>query len=173
LYPMRQLLPGSAPNFQRRGSRPAGALAITPQQFIDSYLERSEPYSNNPWTTRTTPCPFLKENRCSVYDERPADCSGYPYLYEPEFVFRTMGMIGRTFTCPIVYEVMEELKKIFGLFKALQIKGKAKAKVLKERPHQFRFRIKSRRHICPLRARCPKVSNQDGGLGLRHREVLK
>jgi uncharacterized protein len=97
--------------------RLARRLAITPQQFIDSYLERSEPYSDNRWTTRTTPCPFLKENRCSVYEERPADCSGYPYLYEPEFVFRTMGMIGRTFTCPIVYEVMEELKKSLGFSK--------------------------------------------------------
>jgi hypothetical protein len=38
-------------------------------------------------------------------------------LYEPEFVFRTMGMIGRTFTCPIVYEVMEELKKSLGFSK--------------------------------------------------------
>jgi Fe-S-cluster containining protein len=53
-------------------------------------------------------------SRCSVYEDRPADCSGYPYLYEPEFMFRIMGMIGRTFTCPIVHEVMEELKKSLG-----------------------------------------------------------
>jgi hypothetical protein len=39
----------------------------------------------------------------NVYEDRPTDCSGYPYLYEPEFMFRTMEMIGRTFTCPIVY----------------------------------------------------------------------
>ena len=26
-------------------------------------------------------------------------------------MFRTLGMIERTFTCPIVYGVMEELKK--------------------------------------------------------------
>jgi len=72
--------------------RLARRLAITPQQFIDSYLERSEPHSDNPWKTRTTLCPFLKENHCSVYEERPADCSGYPF----------------------VYEVMEELKKSLG-----------------------------------------------------------
>jgi Fe-S-cluster containining protein len=94
--------------------RLARRLAMTQQDFIDAYLERSESFSDNPWTTRTTPCPFLKDNRCSVYEDRPADCSGYPYLYEPEFMFRTMGMIGRTFTCPIVYGVMEELKKSLG-----------------------------------------------------------
>jgi uncharacterized protein len=94
--------------------RLARRLAMTQQDFIDAYLERSEAFSDNPWTTCTTPCPFLKNNRCSVYEDRPADCSGYPYLYEPEFMFRTMGMIGRTFTCPIVYEVMEELKNSLG-----------------------------------------------------------
>ncbi|HEY2172027.1 MAG TPA: hypothetical protein VGJ30_20560 [Candidatus Angelobacter sp.] len=78
------------------------------------YLKRSEPGDDNPWTTCTTPCPFLKDNLCSVYEDRPADCSGYPYLYKPDFVSRTLGMIGRTFTCPIVYEVMEELKKSTG-----------------------------------------------------------
>ena len=94
--------------------RLARRLAMTRQQFIDAYLQRSEPGNDNPWTTRTRPCPFLKDNLCSVYEDRPADCSGYPYLYEPEFVFRTLGMIGRASTCPIVYEVMEELKKSTG-----------------------------------------------------------
>ena len=94
--------------------RLACRLTMTRQQFIDTYLQRSEPGDDNPWTTRSTPCPFLKDNLCSVYEDRPADCSGYPYLYEPEFVSRTLGMIERTFTCPIVYEVMEELKKLTG-----------------------------------------------------------
>jgi Fe-S-cluster containining protein len=91
--------------------RLASRLSITREQFIEAYLQRSEPGDDNPWITRTKPCPFLKDNLCSVYEARPADCSGYPYLYKPDFMFRTMGMIERTFTCPIVYEVMEELKK--------------------------------------------------------------
>src|SRR5690349_4747717 len=95
-------------------NRLARRLTMTRQQFIETYMEHSELGDEKPWTTRTTPCPFLKDNLCSVYEDRPADCSGYPYLYEPDFVFRTLGMIGRTFTCPIVYEVMEELKKSMG-----------------------------------------------------------
>jgi uncharacterized protein len=95
-------------------SRLAQRLGMALQQFIDAYLERTENGEENPWQTRTKPCPFLKENRCSVYEDRPADCSGYPYLYEPDFVFRTMGMIERTFTCPIVYQVTEELKQSLG-----------------------------------------------------------
>jgi Fe-S-cluster containining protein len=92
--------------------RLARRLEMTRQQFIEAYLQCTESGDDNPWTTRTTPCPFLKDNLCSIYEDRPADCSGYPYLYKPEFVSRTMGMINRTFTCPIVYEVMEELKRL-------------------------------------------------------------
>jgi hypothetical protein len=94
--------------------RLARRLGMGRQQFIGQYLERTDAPSENPWQTRTTPCPFLRDSRCSVYEDRPADCSRYPYLYEPKFVTRTMGMIERTFTCPIVYEVMESLKKSLG-----------------------------------------------------------
>jgi Fe-S-cluster containining protein len=94
-------------------NRLAARLGTTPLQFIDTYLEPNGD-DDNPWQTRTKPCPFLKDNRCSVYEDRPADCKGYPYLYEPQFSARTMGMIDRTFTCPIVYEVIEALKKSWG-----------------------------------------------------------
>jgi hypothetical protein len=94
--------------------RLARRLGMERQQFIDTYLERTKEAGENPWQTRGTPCPFLKDNLCSAYEDRPADCSGYPYLYKPKVVFRTIGMVERTLTCPIVYEVMEQLKKSLG-----------------------------------------------------------
>jgi uncharacterized protein len=60
--------------------RVAQRLGMERQQFIETYLERSEADSENRWQTRATPCPFLKGNLCSIYEHRPADCSGYPYL---------------------------------------------------------------------------------------------
>ena len=87
-------------------------------QLIETYLEPTEAHTDNPWQTRSTPCPFLKDNLCSVYEDRPNDCSGYPYLYEPEFVSRTLAMIERTFTCPIVYRVMEEQKRSLGFLRS-------------------------------------------------------
>ncbi len=94
--------------------RLARRLGLERVQFIESYLERTDALSENPWQTRTLPCPFLKENRCSVYEDRPADCGGYPYLYSPDFIFRTIAMIDRIATCPIVFQVMEDLKKSLG-----------------------------------------------------------
>jgi Fe-S-cluster containining protein len=99
---------------QEEVTRLARRSGIELQQFIHAYLEQTKDGDDKPWRTRTTPCPFLKDNRCSVYEDRPADCSGYPYLYEPDFVFRTIAMIDRVSTCPIVYEVIEELKKSLG-----------------------------------------------------------
>jgi len=94
--------------------RVAHRLGMQRQEFIQAYLKRSDDDSDNPWQTRSTPCPFLKDNLCSIYEDRPGECSGYPYLYKPGFVFRTLGMVERTLTCPIVYEVVEELKKSLG-----------------------------------------------------------
>jgi Fe-S-cluster containining protein len=91
-------------------NRVARRFGMDRQQFINTYLQTTEHGESNPWETRITPCPFLKGNLCSIYEDRPGDCSDYPHLYKPDFVSRTWGTIERTFTCPIVYEVMEELK---------------------------------------------------------------
>lgn len=110
----REIKPGFS---EEELDRVARRLGMERQQFIETYLESSDDGSRKLWRTRVTPCPFLKDNLCSIYEDRPAECSGYPYLYQPDFVFRTVGMIERTFTCPIVYEVMEELKKSLGFSK--------------------------------------------------------
>lgn len=60
------------------------------------------------------PCPFLQsDNLCSVYDERPEACRGYPHTDEP--VFRKVMDITQknTAICPAVFHMVEELKKLF------------------------------------------------------------
>lgn len=80
-------------------------------QLRENYLTFDDSDDEARWRIRTAPCPFLESNKCTVYDARPQNCCDYPYLYEPDFTCRTWGMIERTFTCPIVYRVIEELKK--------------------------------------------------------------
>jgi hypothetical protein len=109
--------------------RLARRLGMDRVRFIEAYLEPNPEPGESPWQTRTTPCPFLKDNLCSVYDDRPADCSGYPYLYEPEFWTRTIGMLERIPTCPIVYEVIEDLKKSLGFWRSQERRGRRRRRM--------------------------------------------
>lgn len=90
--------------------RLAQELRITIDQLQQKYLEYVEDDEDRGWRITQSPCPFLQKKKCSVYKVRPENCRDYPYLYEPDFTFRTIVMIGRTFTCPIVYQLFEELK---------------------------------------------------------------
>lgn len=92
----------------------ANRLAITVEQLRQKYLEYDNSTDESGWRMRESPCLFQKDNKCTVYDDRPENCRDYPYLHEPDFTCRTMGMIERTFTCPIVFRVMEELKEELG-----------------------------------------------------------
>lgn len=96
---------------QQDQQRLAGRLVMTVEQLREQYLEYDESGDEPEWQMKGTPCPFQEDNKCDVYEDRPQDCRGYPYLHEPGFNGRTMGMIERTFTCPIVFNVMEKLKE--------------------------------------------------------------
>lgn len=92
----------------------AGHLGISQSEFASKYLQPTEGTEDLPWAIRERPCPFLKDNRCSVYEYRPANCRDYPYLDKPNFTERALRMIDRISECPIVFEVWEELKKETG-----------------------------------------------------------
>ncbi len=59
----------------------------------------------------TGPCPFLKELRCTVYEDRPDACRGFPYLEAPGFRGRTLMLLSASFYCPIVFNTLEALKR--------------------------------------------------------------
>ena len=94
--------------------RLAQRLGITDSAFESKYLQPTNGEADEPWIMRERPCPFLKDNRCSVYEDRPASCRNYPYLDSPHFTARTLGMIGRLSECPAVAEVWENLKRSTG-----------------------------------------------------------
>jgi Fe-S-cluster containining protein len=91
--------------------RVAQRLGLSIGDFRDKYLILNHYDERSLWKTRKTPCPFLENNKCSVYEDRPAECHNYPYLYESGFRSRLWAMIDRAFTCPVVFGVLEILKK--------------------------------------------------------------
>lgn len=90
--------------------RLAARLELTVEQFKAKYLQYDDTEERE-WRMEASPCSFHEDNKCTVYEDRPQNCRDYPYLHEPGFRCRTIGMIERTFTCPIVFTVMEELKQ--------------------------------------------------------------
>jgi len=54
-------------------------------QTVDEFKEkwlRKEKGKDGDWINKTEPCQFLnlKDNKCSIYEIRPADCAGFPHL---------------------------------------------------------------------------------------------
>lgn len=58
-----------------------------------------------------TPCQFLGGNLCTVYEDRPCVCREFPHLHKEDFRGRLIGVIQNSATCPIVFNVLEELKR--------------------------------------------------------------
>ncbi len=84
----------------------AQRLNTTSQQIKLDYIQTDqyEQYFKN------IPCGFLKDKRCTVYDDRPKECRAFPYLHKKEFTSRLFGVIDNYSVCPIVFNVYEKLK---------------------------------------------------------------
>jgi Fe-S-cluster containining protein len=89
-------------------ARLAKRLGMTSQEFDNQFVESD---SFGEMQIRHSPCPFLKDKRCSVYEDRPKSCQDYPYLHKKDFRTRMFAMIDNAAVCPIVYNTMEELKR--------------------------------------------------------------
>lgn len=66
--------------------RIAAHLAMTPKAFKEKWLKQ-EP-NDKDWVNKKEPCQFLnlEDNKCSIYEVRPADCAGFPHLRKKKMV---------------------------------------------------------------------------------------
>ena len=88
-------------------TRLAAHLRLSDGELQSKYLKKDE---DGDWIFKALPCPFLKDNRCTVYVARPHDCQSFPHLHKPEFTTRLLSVCGNCAVCPIVYNVYEALK---------------------------------------------------------------
>ena len=84
-------------------------LNMSEDQFATAYLVQGE--SGEGHSFRSLPCPLLKENLCTVYPHRPADCRSFPHVHKKDFVFRITQAWSNCSVCPIVFNVFELLKR--------------------------------------------------------------
>ncbi len=77
--------------------------------FIAKYLHMDE---DNFYVFNETPCPFLgSDNYCMIYEYRPKACREYPHTDRRRFYQLLDLTMHNRELCPIVYEVVEQLKK--------------------------------------------------------------
>ncbi len=88
--------------------RIARHFRIKPVDIISRYLHIDE---DQCFVFNDTPCPFLmKDNYCTIYDQRPKACREYPHTDRRRFYQILDITLKNRELCPIVYEVVEKLK---------------------------------------------------------------
>jgi len=92
---------------EEEADRVANSLHMNRSQFDESYLEKG---SSGLMVINTIPCHFLADNKCTVYEDRFAGCREFPALHLPYFSKRLFTVMMHYDRCPIIFNVMEELK---------------------------------------------------------------
>ncbi len=82
---------------------------ISARQFIENYLDYNE--TENYGVMKFRPCKFLADKKCTIYSIRPESCREYPHLSRPNFIYRNRSTMHNYKMCPIVFNVVEKLKR--------------------------------------------------------------
>jgi uncharacterized protein len=88
-------------------SRAAEILNMNTDAFKENYVETS---LQGRMILNRMPCHFLKDKACSIYEQRFTECRDFPALHRSGFTTRLFGTLMHYGRCPIIYNVVEELK---------------------------------------------------------------
>jgi uncharacterized protein len=86
----------------------SGYLNIPREKFDNQYIEKG---SNGMMLLNAIPCHFLADNKCSVYEYRFEGCKEFPALHLPGFKNRAFTTFMHYDRCPIIFNVVEQLKE--------------------------------------------------------------
>ena len=93
-------------------------LGITEGELKEKYIETSQ--QGDMMIVNTIPCHFLKGTMCSIYEHRFAECRDFPGLHRPDFVKRLFATFMHYGRCPIIFNVIEQLKIKTGFVQAAE-----------------------------------------------------
>lgn len=94
-------------------------LGIGVEDFIEQYLTID--LRGNYTFIESPPCPFLKDNKCSCYIQRPQECVSYPHMDNIDYIYKLKTVLVDCSLCPIVYNFFEGLKSILGFYQSPQV----------------------------------------------------
>ena len=94
--------------------RIANHFEMTPAAFKEKWLVYDK--KDNDWLNKLQPCQFLnmKTNMCSIYDIRPADCSGFPHLTKRKMTEYMHVHKQNVELCPATYKMVEKMQALIG-----------------------------------------------------------
>lgn len=94
--------------------RIAAHLGMTVQAFKDKWLYQER--SSGDWMNVNKPCQFLNliDNKCIIYDVRPADCAGFPHLTKRKMVDYMHVHKQNIQYCPATFTMVEKLMSVVG-----------------------------------------------------------
>ena len=75
------------------------------------YIEESQ---QGQMVINKIPCHFLEGTKCSIYENRFTECREFPHLHKNNFTSRLFGIMMYYAVCPIIFNVVEELKTTAG-----------------------------------------------------------
>ena len=84
-------------------------LGMTLESFREKYLIQGEE-----GLELKAPCAFLQDDeRCGIESCKPRQCREYPYTDKPERLFSLYSILTSAEHWPVVYEILERLKKMY------------------------------------------------------------
>lgn len=83
----------------------------SPEEFKKQWLYKDR---IGDFLNKTEPCQFLnlQDNKCSIYEIRPADCSGFPHLSKKRMVDYIHVHKQNIEYCPATYKLVEKMQAL-------------------------------------------------------------
>ncbi len=88
--------------------RIAAHFRMSPKDFFNKWLMKEE--DTGSVVNVTQPCPFLVEDKCSIYPVRPRDCAEFPHHNKRPFDQYSETFIQNVHRCPATFHLVERLK---------------------------------------------------------------
>ena len=89
--------------------RIAAHFQLSPKAFTDKYLAKDE--DSGDIVNRSQPCPFLKDDKCSIYAIRPKDCADFPHHFRKPFDEYNDTFVQNLSRCPATFRLIDRLEK--------------------------------------------------------------
>ncbi len=84
-------------------------LGMEPKAFKEKWLEKEE--DTGDWVNVTQPCQFLVNDKCSIYEVRPADCAEFPHHNKKPFDDYNDTFTNNLIHCPATLMLVDRLHK--------------------------------------------------------------